>query len=403
MATAKKTTKKVEEVEVIHIAEIITEEQLEILEVSTKETIVSLKEELPLKQLAVLNPMLVELMKVKAFEEIKYNPEKEKESALEYEEANKQITAFIKLAGEAKSAIKKPLDAIGKNVLKVEKDVIAIASEVRNTIQTEFVIYLTEKARVAKEKADKIIAKEAAAIKLLEDSQREMKDMALKSEIANKIKYEVLEKTSDIVDNAIDAYSLEALNTLSQEIEGYSDFQGMLNARNISFISGETELFNQEEQDMLSSFYLRKVASLKKVVDTKIQLKSLEKVVEIDQITSTAKSNFKESFQSNLGLNFGSENGIFPEPKQEIALIVKNPELDIETLLSTNYSDLSLVLDFSKTKLAEERINLTSIYNEARKIPNPDTKSLAKISGVIIMFGKIIDYIDGKSIPAIKS
>lgn len=227
-------TKEVTEIE------IFTEEQLNILPQEAKDGVVSLTENLPKRELLVLNPLVVQLLKIKELSKIKYVPlpekptkedtAKHKELIAEFKQAKSDIVAFKKMAGEAKKSIKGPLDALGKQVLVVEKSVVDIALEVAETLDKEFKTYLDEEAEKSRIATEKRNAKATEAINALTEQSKAQSDLIKKSALITFLKYEMLENKKTVVKNAIENYSLEALTELLEAIkedtfEGYTTEQ----------------------------------------------------------------------------------------------------------------------------------------------------------------------------------
>lgn len=259
--------------------EIFTVEQLNVLPQEAKDSIVNLSSNLPQKELLVLNPLVSELLKIKELTKIKYvplpeEPTKEqitahKENIEEFKAAKKSIVALTQQNAKAKSAIKGPLDLLGKQVLTIEKSVKAIADEVLESIEFTFKPYLdaeAEKARIAKEKKE---AKEKEAINKLTEENNAQANAFKKSQLITFLKYEMLGETKLEVNNAIENYALDKLFSV-RDMLSLKTFEQYT-------IGKELNLLEPEELVEIKTSFDKEIALFTTNINTKITALQLEK------------------------------------------------------------------------------------------------------------------------------
>lgn len=252
--------------------EIFTEDQLMVLPNDAKESIIALEANLPQKELLVLTPLVIKLLKIKEYAKIKYihlppDPTKEqlqiqKDNVLLFENAKKDIAALKKQNGEAKSAIKGPIDLLGKQVLTIEKSINSIIVETLEALEKTFKPYLDAKAEKAKIALDKKNAAATEAINALSAENLAQSNMFKKSTLTTFLKYEMLAAIKLKVQNAIENYGLEALRLLYNELllKTFEDFAG---DKDLSILEAETEFkpiydsFRSEINSMLDNIKLR--------------------------------------------------------------------------------------------------------------------------------------------------
>lgn len=259
--------------------EIFTQEQLEVLPQEAKDSIINLEANLPQKELLVLNPLVSELLKIQELKKLKYvplpeEPTKEdlaahKENIEEFKAAKKSITALKSQNASAKTAIKKPLDLLGAQVLTIEKSVKAIAEEVLASIELTFKPYLdaeAEKARIAKEKKE---AKELEAINKLTEENNAQASAFKKSSLITFLKYEMLEETKTETNNAIENYALDKLFK-TRDLLAFKTFESLSAGKKL-------DLLDEEELATIKTTFSNEIELLKKNINTKITALQLEK------------------------------------------------------------------------------------------------------------------------------
>jgi hypothetical protein len=259
--------------------EIFSTEQLNVLPEEARISIINLESNLPQKELMILNPLVSELLKIKELTKIEYvplseNPTKEeiaahKENIEEFKSAKKSITALTQQNSKAKSAIKGPLDLLGKQVLTIEKSVKSIADEVLKSIELTFKPYLdaeAEKSRIAKEKKE---AAEKAAINTLSAENLAQANQFKKSQLITFLKYEMLNGAKSEMNTAIENYSLEKLIEHKEQLASkcFNDFLG----------EKELILLTQEEIDETVKFYNNEMNLFLQTIQIKINALQLEK------------------------------------------------------------------------------------------------------------------------------
>jgi hypothetical protein len=259
--------------------EIFTVEQLNVLPEEARVSIINLESNLPQKELLILNPLVSELLKIKELTKIKYvplpeEPTKEelaahKENIEEFKAAKKSIVALTQQNSKAKSAIKGPLDLLGKQVLTIEKSVKAIADEVLASIELTFKPYLdaeAEKARIAREKKE---AKEKEAINKLTEENNAQANAYKKSQLITFLKYEMLGETKLEVNNAIENYSLDKLFSV-RDMLSLKTFEQYATGK-------ELELLEAEELDEIKNAFAKEIGLFRNNINTKIEALQLEK------------------------------------------------------------------------------------------------------------------------------
>ena len=259
--------------------EIFTVEQLNVLPQEAKDSIVNLSSNLPQKELLVLNPLVSELLKIKELTKIKYvplpeEPTKEqiaahKENIEEFKAAKKSIVALTQQNSKAKSAIKGPLDLLGKQVLTIEKSVKAIADEVLASIELIFKPWIdaeAEKARIAKDKKEQ---KEKEAINKLTEENNTQANAFKKSQLVTFLKYEMFADTKTEINDAIENYALDKLFKV-RDLLAFKTFDALSAGK-------ELNLLDQEELDLVKNLFDNEKEILIKNINTKITALELEK------------------------------------------------------------------------------------------------------------------------------
>lgn len=277
--------------------EIFTLEQLDVLPQDAKTSIIHLGNNLPSKELLVLNPLVTKLLKIKELTKIKYVPlpddatpeqkEAHKASVEEFKEAKSQITALKKQNGEAKSAIKKPLDLLGSQVLTIEKSINAIALEVLTEIEKTFKPYLDaakeKKDAAAKAKDDKA----NLAINTLSDANLAQANTFKKSTLTTFLKYEMLTDIKAEANNAIENYALDNLFTFRDSLK-IKTFEMFSEGQDLTILS-------TEELTTIKTFFTADIDLLVKNINVKITALQLE---ETNKNLSNTVENQTEQLQA---------------------------------------------------------------------------------------------------------
>jgi len=264
--------------------EIFTQQQLEILPLDAKTSIVALEANLPQKELLVLNPLVLKLLKVKELEKLEYTPLPEepteeeiqlhKESIEKFKEAKKEIAALKKQNGEAKSAIKKPLDLLGSQVLTIEKSINSVIVEVLESLSTTFKPYLdAESEKAAKAKAAKE-AKATEAINKLTEENTAQANAYKKSTLITFLKYEMLGETKVEVQNAIENYIIDKLFLLRDSLP-LKTFEVFTKEK-----TEDLSLLDEQELASIKEFFNKEINLLTSNLNVKITALQLEKTNE---------------------------------------------------------------------------------------------------------------------------
>lgn len=258
--------------------EIFSLEQLNVLPQEAKTSIIQLGNNLPQKELLVLNPLVTKLLKIKELTKIKYvplpeNPTKEqkeahKASLEEFKEAKTKITALKNQNKEAKSAIKKPLDLLGSQVLTIEKSINAIALEVLTEIEKTFKPYL-DQIKEKKDASDKAKTDKAnAAINTLSDANLVQANAFKKSKLITFLKYEMLTDTKKEVNNAIENYAVDKLFIVRDSLK-LKTFEIFSTGQDLTLLEGE-------EEGAIKIHFNAEIDLLVKNINTKIIALQLE-------------------------------------------------------------------------------------------------------------------------------
>lgn len=258
--------------------EIFTLEQLDVLPQDAKTSIIHLGNNLPSKELLVLNPLVTKLLKIKELAKIKYVPlpddatkeqkEAHKASVEEFKKAKSQITALKNQNKEAKSAIKKPLDLLGSQVLTIEKSINAIALEVLTSIEKTFKPYL-DAAKEKKDAATKAKEEKAnEAINTLSDANLVQANQFKKSQLTTFLKYEMLTDTKTEVNNAIENYTLDKLFIVRDSLK-LKTFETFATGQDLTLLDGE-------ELPAIKIFFTAEIDLLIKNINVKITALQLE-------------------------------------------------------------------------------------------------------------------------------
>lgn len=232
-------TEKVQEVQVL------TADQIKALPKEAVESVTFLTKQVGAKDLAVLNPLVTELLELRVLGSKLKIIEADKEGKFD----KKNIQEFIDCQGKIKnyrsrvksSAIdlKKPYQDINKGYIVIEKAFVGEATKVFDAAEKEFKPYRDQQK---KDKADKLAAKNKALTDAVDKSKAIADEATLKmdrSNLYNSIKYDginvrIVEKSTDAVLNA-NKRNLEELRT---DITGL-DFETILNGRDEKILEPE--------------------------------------------------------------------------------------------------------------------------------------------------------------------
>lgn len=392
--------------------EIFSEEQLDILPKEAKASIIELGNNLPTKELLVLNPLVAKLLQIKELTKIKYvplpeDPTKEDKEAYkanieEFKEAKKEITSLKQQSAIAKKAIKGPLDALGKEVLNVERSINEIALEVLSVIEESFKPY-----------TDEVAEKAAAALKIKTDKANEainalsaenlaQANTFKKSTLITFLKYEMLGDTKLEVNNAIENYSLERLYAL-RDLIPLKTFESLTVGKELDLLSEEEltavkNVFQNEIKQFISSINV-KITTLEllktneKLSDTveqqteQLEIKSIpippQATLQV-QGSPISNTDVFEVITNNNGNPYG-------EGANQNTVPVK---LDIYPKNSNEVDFLDLVIE-EITKCKDNIEYLRKRFSEDSNIvkSNEDNANIEKVRGAGFLLDKTIFYI----------
>lgn len=413
--------------------EIFTLEQLDVLPQEAKTSIIHLGNNLPSKELLVLNPLVTKLLKIKELTKIKYVPlpddatpeqkEAHKASVEEFKEAKSQIAALKKQNGEAKSAIKKPLDLLGSQVLTIEKSINAIALEVLTSIEKTFKPYLDaakeKKDTAAKAKEDKA----NLAINTLSDANLAQANTFKKSTLTTFLKYEMLTDTKTETNNAIENYALDNLFT----------FRDSLKLKTFEMFSAGQDLtiLTPEELTSIKTFFTADIDLLVKNINVKITALQLEETNK--NLTNTVENQTEQLQATKLppppsfGNVFGSPQafamGVIPSaPPVPVSMGSPISNTDVFQVMTEsngqaygsganqntvkidiypkNHNEVDF-LDLVIPQIEDCKANVEYIRKRFMDDPNivktdEDKVNIEKVRGAKFLMDKTIEYILGK-------
>lgn len=283
------------------VVEVFTAEQIEILPEETKTAIIALEQDLPKKELAVLNPLVVELLKAKELAKIQYVPKPEapadgkkfskeelapyEESVAAYKAAKKQLVEVKKKAADAKKQIKGPLDEMGKKVVTIEKGVLEILTEITETLEGTFKPYIDDEAAKAKAAQERREKASKDKIDELANENEQKNSIIEKGRVVNFLKYEMIEPTETEVHTAIEKYSLDKLYETRDGLK-FQTFEKLSAGKDLT-------LLDPEELTEIETKFNQKIFTLTTNLNNRINVLELAKDNEklSDQVESANQSN----------------------------------------------------------------------------------------------------------------
>lgn len=379
----------------INEIEVFTIDQLEILPQAAKESIISLSNNLPTKELLVLNPLVTELLRIKQLENITYtplppNPTKEdlqiyKENIQQFKDAKKQITELKKQNASAKSAIKKPLDDLGKQVLTIEKSINLFADEIVEKLQLTFKPYIDEEAEKAAKALAAKQAKEKEAIAALEEQNQAQALLFEKSKLITFLKYEMLESTKAEVNNAVAQYSLEALFKLRGEFN-FKTFEFFTKEKNLSIIP-------PNELEEIKDYFVTETKTLLASIDGAIKQRELQAANErlLEEVAPEEPPVQEKQMMSSLDA-FELANSKTVVPFGQGA----NPNTVQREIYPSNPHEVDFLdLVIYEIKQCKERVSyIYKRYSESKREFKPDeAENIRRVRGAIQLIDKVVLYI----------
>lgn len=376
--------------------EVFTEEQLQLLPKGAQESIIFLEKNLPSKELLVLNPLVSHLLRIKEHENLKY-VEGDKSVIDSYKVAKKDISSFKKASGEAKKAMKGPIDAIGKQILAIEKEVNSVADQVLNTMMKEFDAFEKEEEKRIEADRAKRVKKETETINQLTQEQQDQANQIEKTKILNKIKFEAAADIEMKVNQAIDNYSMDALKNLYTEVSTYNEtsvFTGFrAEAKNLI----EKLLLTDDEFINACNFYQEKIRVLLNRIQDKIQL--LETTGE-NQKLQTEKSTISSLGTFMLGAAGKYDSNIEPAVPENVDLPITTQPIKTQAPLVFRNEDGTVNFSGHLANICEglilQKQDLIELYDVIRLEvkTEDDAAKVKKLSGICVLLGKVIDYIN---------
>jgi hypothetical protein len=391
MATTKNEVKEIE---------IFTLEQLEILPKEAKDSIITLGDNLPQKELMILNPLVAELLKIKELAKIKYVPlsaeptkteiADHKDNIAEFKEAKKSISALTTQNALAKKAIKGPLDALGKEVLNIERSVNSIAKEVLEALETTFAGYLEAEKIKAAEALAKREEKAKAAVNELTEQNKAQSAIFAKSILTNFLKYELLVETKTEVNNAIDNYALDKLFTV----------RDMLSLKTWSHLTTGKDLsvYDEAELKVITDLFDIEIAQFKKNINNRIDAlelqrtneKLLEAVEESKAVpaapekspTLMGSTNMFEVIQNGATTPLGAGGSMNTVPRQLYPTDDKN--VDFLDLIIGELTTCKENMQFITNRFSNSTEN---------SLTDQDRENIRRVKGASILIDRTVLYI----------
>lgn len=376
--------------------EVLTDEQLKQLPQEVQTIVVKLDANLPPKELSVLNPLMLELFKIKEFESLIYIPMVESEDKKiakenkkifdehisKFKEALKSISDFKKKSAEAKKAIKGPLDELGKDIISLERSVNATADETLAVLEKNFEIFIKEtKAKALELKTKREEAATAEVNKLTEES-KEKSATIIKSNLITFLKFEMLEGTKEDAMLARDSFTLEKLHEFKAGIKDRT-FEDYAKGQDLSILeNSELELiklkFRNEFNDIINNIDT-KIIALEALKDNTALVNTLEVIEETQEAVANAIAQTpNQSFTARTAsgeMYSGSQAASEPIPLFEGGLI---PEVE-----------KILIVTAEKIRRVEESFRAV----KGESITEEESIIAKRTRSSIILLGKTLDYI----------
>lgn len=204
--------------------QILSDEQIKALPDTVKENVVFLTENMPPKELMVLNPLVTTLLDLREkADKLKLEKEEDgsfkKDSIKEYKEVKAEQRSFNGTLKKTAKEMKDPINKIRAGIIEIEKTFKAESDQIKEDFEEKFAEYekeQAEKARIAKEKKD--AAMNAEIEKANEETEKlrlQQKKMNMYNDIRN---VEINQKITDRVADAIEESNESTLERLQAEI-----------------------------------------------------------------------------------------------------------------------------------------------------------------------------------------
>lgn len=196
---------KTEEVQEITV---LTDEQIALLPDETKESVIFLTEHVNPTDLAKLNPMAEELLEIREIgSKLKLMPavdgKFDKKNIQEFTNIKTKIRSFRAGVKSTAKELKEEPAKITKAIIAIEKEFINEATIVYDAAETEFNDFIVEEERIKAEKQAKKDAELLASVNAAKAEANEANEKMQKTNIYNKIKYEIIGGLSETVSEAL--------------------------------------------------------------------------------------------------------------------------------------------------------------------------------------------------------
>lgn len=362
--------------------EIFSQDQLSVFNPEVQLDISYLSENLPAKELKALNPLITKLISIQNYKEsVKYNPENKKESVELYKEAMKDLKETNKVITDTKSAIKRPLDELGKKVLSIERFSKSIVQDVISDIDKEFEQYVKEeeeRKRIAKEKRE---AKQAEELKKLEDANKEQTQMLLKTNLLNKLKYEIPDAFTQEVMKGIVSYSKDALEKLKVNYEGENIFDSYHKKED------PNNLLSEEEKEVVKAIFDKKISDSLVLINNRIEQLNLEETIEVEKKAEERAVEKNSDFIKNMNV----DSPTFESPNQVVFSGMEDPQ-GLPPLPQDNYDQLLSLTKEYISKVSILKNDNQRLLESKNTVDPEDMKKHKKISGSEALGKKILTW-----------
>lgn len=408
--------------------DVFTEEQLQTLPAETRNDIVFLEQKLPPAQIKALAPLINKMLKIKEYEQLEYK-EGDKDQIDTYKMYKKDIAGFKKLIDKVKKEIKGPLDDMGKKVIAIEKFSKSFADEVLNNMAINWKPWEDAERKRLDALAEQRNKKQTEVInKLTEEQQLQANDIKKKNAL-NHIKYVAAQPYEQEVHNQIENYSLDGLRTLQAKLQNALATEVFVAFKNeVRGLINELIMSETEYQEAAST-YQQKIQFLLKTVEDRMEF------LRVQQENKTLQTR-EEAITSFGAFPVGNNAAPAEQPKEESGVATGSASVE-ETAQAERNSEPAQVLDDAKVFFAnfkeiikeypdftdvpffeksengdvdikKELANLstkisvligqyTALYNyglQRGALENGQYDEMKKISGTVILFKKILNYIN---------
>lgn len=262
--------------------EVLDLDSLTILPKETQDKVMYLSQRLPIKEVSHLNPLVQKLIDLQQYRELKYLPDKKKESIASYKAAMRDLRSTNTFIKETKSKIKKPIDEIGKKVLEIESSSLEIVKDIISTLGESFKDYLKEEEEKKRQAALKKEEEERKKFAELEEQNKAQQNVILKSNLINKLKYEITDELNTRVIDASQNFTLSAVKNVLLEVENKT-FENAIQNEDISLLS-------QEELEICRNVFEGKIKNFIIILKNRVDLLETEEKKKQAEIALESKS-----------------------------------------------------------------------------------------------------------------